>query len=216
MVPGPGTPSADCARRTEVAVTALTGGGCVVLVDDELVDGEADLVMAAQFATPRAIAFFVQHTSGLLCAPLTAGRADELGLRAMVGGGVAEGPPFTVSVDAADGVTTGTSAIDRARTLRVLADPQARAQELRRPGHVTPVLAEPPPAISRVRPAGGAAATVGLLRLARLTPVGVSAGLVTEDGVDLCRIPEAGEFAKRFELPTVSIADVLRCAGDPP
>ncbi|MQA96573.1 MAG: hypothetical protein GEV11_18700 [Streptosporangiales bacterium] len=125
------------------------------------------------------------------------------------------GPPFTVTVDAADGVTTGTSAIDRARTLRVLADPRTHAQDLRRSGHVTPVPVRTGPVGDGGRGPGGAEATVGLLRLAGLNPVGVSAGLVTEDGVDLCRTSAVGEFAKRQELPTVSVADVLRCSGDP-
>ncbi|MEU6560321.1 bifunctional 3,4-dihydroxy-2-butanone-4-phosphate synthase/GTP cyclohydrolase II [Nocardia nova] len=188
------------------ALDALTAGRPVVVVDDEDRENEGDLVLAAEFATPETIAFVVRHTSGVLCVPMPGPDLDRLALPPMTA--VNEDPKgtaYTVSVDAAAGVSTGISAADRARTMRVLADPRTVAADLTRPGHVFPLRAHPRGVLGR---AGHTEATVDLLRAAGLRPTGVIAEVVDDDG-SMARLPRLLTFARAHDLPIVSIADLI-------
>ncbi len=190
----------------EEALAAIRQGRMVIVVDDEDRENEGDLVMAAQFATPEAINFMIKEARGLLCVPLPKGRADRLGLRPMVE------PPrdhhetaFTVSVDAREGITTGISAPDRARTVRLLADPRASPDDFVSPGHVFPLVAREGGVLRR---AGHTEAAVDLCRLAGLEPVGVICEIMNEDGT-MARLPDLKRFAEEHGLPILTIADLI-------
>ncbi|GAB2680961.1 bifunctional 3,4-dihydroxy-2-butanone-4-phosphate synthase/GTP cyclohydrolase II [Nocardia goodfellowii] len=190
----------------EAGIAAVASGGLVVVVDDENRENEGDLVLAASMATPETIGFMVRHTSGVLCAPMTGAELDRLRLPPMAS--VNEDPKgtaYTVSVDAAEGVGTGISAADRARTVRVLADSRTQARELTRPGHVFPLRADPDGVLGR---AGHTEAAVDLSRLAGLPPAGVIAEIVRDDG-SMARLPELIAFARTHGLPIISIADLI-------
>ncbi|WP_330254607.1 bifunctional 3,4-dihydroxy-2-butanone-4-phosphate synthase/GTP cyclohydrolase II [Nocardia sp. NBC_00565] len=190
----------------EAALAAVAAGGMVVVVDDEDRENEGDLVLAAALATPESIAFMVRHTSGVLCAPLPGADLDRLRLPPMTP--VNEDPKgtaYTVSVDAAAGTTTGISAADRAGTVRALADPRTRPDDLTRPGHVFPLRAHPSGVLGRP---GHTEAAVDLTRLAGLRPAGVIAEIVREDG-SMARLPQLLEFAETHALPIISIADLI-------
>ncbi len=190
----------------DVAIAALREGRPVIVVDDEGRENEGDLVMSAQLATASWIAFLVRHTSGYLCAPLTAARADELALPLMVLENEDERQTaYTVTVDAADRSTTGISADDRAHTLRVLADPASTPASLRRPGHVVPLRAVEGGVRERK---GHTEATVELLQLAGLAPVGVIGELVEDDG-EMRRLPSLIRFGEEHDLPVITIEDLV-------
>lgn len=195
--------------RVADAVAALKDGTPVLVAD--AVDGkhEYDVVLPAALAGPRWTAWTVRHTSGFLCAPLTTHRAGELGLPPMVERN--EDPrrkAYTVAVDAADGISTGISAADRARTARVLADPQARPADLRRPGHVVPLRARPGGVVER---AGCTEAGVDLCRLAGLPPVALSAGLVADSdkATSMAGPDDVARLAARHDVPVVDIAELV-------
>ncbi|MEV0339365.1 bifunctional 3,4-dihydroxy-2-butanone-4-phosphate synthase/GTP cyclohydrolase II [Nocardia sp. NPDC050713] len=190
----------------ETAIAAIAAGGMAVVVDDEDRENEGDLILAAELATTESIAFLVRHTSGVLCAPMAGPDLDRLSLPPMTP--VNEDPKgtaYTVSVDAAHGVSTGISAADRARTLRLLADARTRANDLTRPGHVFPLRAHPSGVLGRP---GHTEAAVDLARLAGLRPAGVIAEIVRDDGA-MARLPELREFARAHGLPIISIADLI-------
>ncbi|WP_405219426.1 3,4-dihydroxy-2-butanone-4-phosphate synthase [Agrococcus sp. Ld7] len=190
----------------DVALTALREGKPVIVVDDEGRENEGDLIMSAQLATSEWIAFMVRHTSGYLCAPLTAERADDLGLPLMVLDNEDERQTaYTITVDAADRSTTGISADDRAHTLRVLADPGSDTSSLRRPGHIVPLRAVAGGV--RTRP-GHTEAAVELMQLAGLSAVGVIGELV-EDAGEMRRLPSLLAFGEEHDLPVVTIADLI-------
>lgn len=190
----------------DVALQALRERKPVIVVDDEGRENEGDLIMSAQLATAEWIAFMVRHTSGYLCAPLTAERADELGLPLMVLENEDERQTaYTITVDAADRSTTGISADDRAHTLRVLADPDSDATSLRRPGHIVPLRAVEGGV--RARP-GHTEAAVELMQLAGLSPVGVIGELV-EDSGEMRRLPSLIAFGEEHDLPVITIADLI-------
>jgi 3,4-dihydroxy 2-butanone 4-phosphate synthase/GTP cyclohydrolase II len=192
----------------EEAIAAIGRGEMVVVVDDEDRENEGDLVMAAQAATPERIAFFLAHTSGVICAPLLPERADRLQLPLMVAANTeAQRTAFTVSVDYRHGTTTGISAADRASTIAALIDPATRASDLNRPGHIFPLRYRPGGVLKR---AGHTEATIDLVRLAGLAPAGVLCEVVSEDKAEMARLPELERFAKRFDLPLISIADLIR------
>ena len=192
----------------EVALAHLANGGIVVVADDENRENEGDLIMAADAATSESIAFFVRHTSGVICAALPGEACDALDLPLMV-------PPaanadqfrtaFTVTVDLAAGTTTGISASDRAATLRALADPATAAVQLNRPGHIFPLRARTGGVLERP---GHTEAAVDLARLAGRSPAGVLSELVLDDG-SMARLPHLIEFAHEHGLPLISIADLI-------
>jgi 3,4-dihydroxy 2-butanone 4-phosphate synthase/GTP cyclohydrolase II len=188
------------------ALAALRDGRVIVVVDDEDRENEGDFVVAAEHATAETINFLSKHGRGLVCFAATRERLRALDLGPMVAENTAPlGTSFTVSVDAAAGTTTGISAHDRARTVRVLIDPAARPRDLARPGHVFPLQAQPGGVLQR---AGHTEAVVDLCRLAGLSPAGVLCEILDEDG-SMARLPRLREMADRFGLLVVSIADLI-------
>ena len=169
------------------AIAAIGRGEIVVVVDDEDRENEGDLIMAAEFATPEKIAFFVRHTSGLICIPLTGDRLDELDIPLMVKDNTeAQRTAFTYSVDATTGTSTGISAADRAATIQALIDPGTRPTDLARPGHIFPLRYADGGVLKR---AGHTEAAVDLARMAGLYPAGVLCEVVNEDGT-MARVPD--------------------------
>ena len=191
----------------EDAVAAIGRGEIVVVVDDEDRENEGDLIMAAEFATAEKIAFFVRHTSGVICMPLTAERADELDLPLMVHDNTeSHRTAFTVSVDFRHGTTTGISAADRAATIQALIDPATRPKDLARPGHIFPLRYREGGVLKR---AGHTEASVDLARMAGLYPAGVLCEIVNEDGT-MARVPDLEKFCAEHDLLMISIADLIR------
>ena len=188
------------------AIEAIAAGRPVVVVDDEDRENEGDLVAAAQSATTEMLAFMIRYTSGVICVPMMGADLDRLALPPMTAVNEdAKGTAYAVSVDARDGVSTGISAADRARTVRVLADSATEPWEVTRPGHVFPLRAAPGGVLTR---AGHTEAAVDLARLAGLNPAGVIAELVNDDG-DMMRAPSCREFADEHGLVMISIADLI-------
>ncbi len=188
------------------ALEALRAGRPVIVADSPDRENEADVILAAQSATPDWVAWTIRHSSGYLCAPMPAARADALDLPLMVPH--SQDPrrtAYTVTVDAATGVTTGISAADRARTLRVLADPASGRGDLIRPGHVLPLRAVPGGVLHR---AGHTEAAVDLCRLAGLEPVGAIAELVNDDGT-MVRLGAAARLAESEGLVLLTIEDLV-------
>jgi 3,4-dihydroxy 2-butanone 4-phosphate synthase/GTP cyclohydrolase II len=192
----------------EKAIAAVGRGDIVIVVDDEDRENEGDLIMAAEFATPETIAFFVKHTSGLICAPITNERADQLDLPLMVAINTeAQRTAFTVTIDYRHGTKTGISAADRARTIRALIEPETRPNDFARPGHIHVLRAREGGVLKR---AGHTEAAVDLARMAGLYPAGVLCELVTEDGLEMAQRPELERFAQEHGLLMISIADLIR------
>ena len=193
----------------ETALAAIADGGIVVVADDEDRENEGDLIMAAECVTAESLAFFVRHTSGLICVAVTGERCVELQLPQMVppsGNTEQHGTAFTCSVDLRHGTTTGISAADRAATIRALANPATRPEDLNRPGHVFPLRARPGGVLQR---AGHTEAAVDLARLAGRAPAGVLCELALDDGT-MARTADLAAFAKRHRLPLITIADLIR------
>lgn len=192
----------------EEAVQAIADKKIVIVVDDEDRENEGDLVMASEAATPENIAFFLAHTSGVICTPLEPQRADALDLPLMVVANTeAQRTAFTVTVDYRHGTTTGISAADRSATILSLIDPETRPTDLNRPGHIFPLRYRPGGVLKR---AGHTEATVDLARMAGLTPAGVLCEVVTADKSGMARLPELEAFAEEHGLPLISIADLIR------
>ncbi|QJY47552.1 bifunctional 3,4-dihydroxy-2-butanone-4-phosphate synthase/GTP cyclohydrolase II [Pseudonocardia broussonetiae] len=188
------------------AVAALAAGRMVVVVDDADREDEGDLVLAAATVTAEQVAFVVRHTTGIVCAPMPAERVEALHLPQMVADNTdAHGTAFTVTVDHLDS-GTGVSAADRARTLRALADPATRPDELRRPGHVFPLRARAGGVLER---AGHTEAAVDLMGLAGQVPVAVIGEIVAADG-SMARGEELRAFAAEHDLPVLAVADLVR------
>ncbi|HEX8273176.1 MAG TPA: bifunctional 3,4-dihydroxy-2-butanone-4-phosphate synthase/GTP cyclohydrolase II [Longimicrobiaceae bacterium] len=194
--------------RVEDALQDIRDGKMVIVADDEDRENEGDLVCAASAVTPEIINFMAVHGRGLVCVALTQERADELDLRPMSEFNTeAQGTAFTVSVDAAAkfGVTTGISAADRAKTIQVCIDPEAKPSDLRRPGHVFPLRARPGGVLRRV---GQTEASVDLARLAGLPPAGVICEILNDDG-SMARRPELEVFAQKHGLKFITVADIV-------
>jgi 3,4-dihydroxy 2-butanone 4-phosphate synthase / GTP cyclohydrolase II len=191
----------------ENAIDAIARGEAVVVVDDANRENEGDLIIAAEKTTPDTLAFMVRHTSGVICMPLEGTRLDELQLPMMVAENTtAYRTAFTVSVDAKRGTTTGISAADRTTTVHALIDPQTRPDDLARPGHIFPLRYREGGVLKR---AGHTEAAVDLARLAGLSPAGVLAEVVNDDGT-MSRLPELERFAAEHGLAMISIADLIR------
>lgn len=187
------------------AIAAIARGEAVVVLDDADRENEGDLIVAAELATPDLLAFMVQHTSGLICVGMAGELLDDLAIPMMVGGGDRQGTAFTVSVDLADGVTTGISAADRAATIRALADPTARPRDFVRPGHVFPLRARPGGVLER---GGHTEAAVDLVRAAGLAPAGVLCEIVRTDGT-MARWPDLHRFAAEHGLVMITIDQLV-------
>lgn len=191
----------------ERAIADIAAGRPVVVVDDEDRENEGDLIFAARRATPALMGFMIRHTSGVVCVPMLGADLDRLKLPPMTSvNEERRGTAYSVSVDARDGVTTGISAADRAHTVRVLSDSATEPYELTRPGHLFPLRAMSGGVLQRP---GHTEAGVDLARLAGLTPAGVLAELVHDDG-SMMRAPALREFADEHGLAMISIADLIR------
>jgi 3,4-dihydroxy 2-butanone 4-phosphate synthase/GTP cyclohydrolase II len=185
----------------------LRAGRMVVIVDDEDRENEGDLIMAAEMVRPQDINFMVTHARGLVCLSLTRERCRQLGLPPMVRDNTSShGTNFTVSIEAAEGVTTGISAYDRAHTIRTAVRPDASARDLSQPGHIFPLQAQPGGVLSR---AGHTEAASDLALLAGLEPAGVLVEILNPDG-SMARRPELEVFAREHGLKIGSIEDLIR------
>jgi 3,4-dihydroxy 2-butanone 4-phosphate synthase / GTP cyclohydrolase II len=194
--------------KIEDAVAAIGRGEIVIVVDDEDRENEGDLIMAAEFATPDKIAFFLHHTSGVICAPVTRERARELDLPLMVIDNTESmRTAFTISVDYRHGTSTGISAYDRAATIQALVDPSTRPADLLRPGHIFPLEAREGGVLKR---AGHTEAAMDLARMAGVYPAGVLCEIVNDKKDDMARVPELERFADEHGLLMISIADLVR------
>ena len=190
----------------EQALETLRAGKPVLVVDHRNRENEGDAIMAAQFASAEWIAWMVKHTSGFICAPMAESLANRLELPLMTNNNQDRyRTQYTVSVDAATGVTTGISASDRAKTLQILANPDSEPEHLIRPGHIIPLRAHPDGVFGRP---GHTEATVDLLKLAGLVPVGVIAEMVSENG-EMMRLPELLEVGEKEKLPVISIEQIF-------
>jgi 3,4-dihydroxy 2-butanone 4-phosphate synthase/GTP cyclohydrolase II len=191
----------------EEAIDEYRNGHFVIIIDDEDRENEGDLTIPAQFATPEAINFMARYGRGLICVPMTAERLEQLHIPMMVNHNDSHfGTPFSVSVEARSGVTTGISAADRARTTQVLIDPRTRPNDLVMPGHVFPLRAREGGVLVR---AGQTEATVDLCKLAGLYPSGVLCEIMNEDGT-MSRLPQLKRFAKRHDLKIISVTQLIQ------
>jgi 3,4-dihydroxy 2-butanone 4-phosphate synthase/GTP cyclohydrolase II len=189
------------------AIEAIRQGKIIIVVDDEGRENEGDFLAAAEKVTPEMINFMATHGRGLICAPLTESRCKELGLSAMVNNNTDPmETAFTVSVDLrGNGVTTGISASDRARTILSLVNPNTKPHELARPGHIFPLIAKQGGVLRRT---GHTEAAIDFARLAGFKPAGVIVEIMNEDG-SMARLPELVKVAKKFDLKLVSIEDLV-------
>ncbi len=193
--------------RIEDAIAAFAAGALIVVVDDEDRENEGDLIMAAEKAKPEQVAFMIRHTSGILCTPLTPEDAARLHLAPMVQvNNALQETAFTVSIDYRHGLTTGISADERTATIRALANNNSGAADFVRPGHIFPLIGKSGGVLVR---SGHTEAAIDLARLAGLSPVGLLAELVNDDGT-VKRLPELIAFAKAHKLRIVSIADLIQ------
>ena len=211
----PATDAALGLDPVEDAIRAMAAGRPVLVVDNEDRENEGDIIFAAQHATPALMGWTIRYSSGVICVPLSGERADALALPPMVAVNQdSKGTAYTVSCDAAVGVSTGISATDRALTARILADPAAGPASVTRPGHIFPLRAVNGGV--RERP-GHTEAAVDLCRLAGLEPVGVIAEVVYDDG-EMMRLDGLRAFAAEHGCPLISIEDLvayLEAAGTP-
>ncbi|MDO9354859.1 MAG: bifunctional 3,4-dihydroxy-2-butanone-4-phosphate synthase/GTP cyclohydrolase II [Solirubrobacteraceae bacterium] len=190
----------------EEAIEDIRAGKMIIVVDDEDRENEGDLVMASEFVTPEAINFMATQARGWICLTLTPERCEELGLELMTQKN--EAPletAFTVTIEAREGVTTGISAADRARTIQVAADPAKGKADIVVPGHVSPLKAKPGGVLERT---GHTEASIDLARLAGVTPSGVICEIMNEDGT-MARVPDLEPYAARHGLKMVTIADLI-------
>lgn len=188
------------------ALDTLRSGRMVVIMDDESRENEGDLVMAGQHITTDSMAFIIRHTGGVVCLALSNAVADQLDLPSMVRRNTSRlGTPFTVSIEAAQGITTGISAYDRAQTVRMAVHPVARPEDLRRPGHVFPLRAQDGGVLVR---AGHTEAAVDLCRLAGLREGAVISELMRDDGT-MMRTPDLTKFSEQCDIPMIRIADLI-------
>jgi 3,4-dihydroxy-2-butanone 4-phosphate synthase len=188
----------------EDALAAIVAGRPVIVADDEDRENEGDVILAAELATPEWIAWTVANSSGFICAPLSSVIADELDLPPMVEHSEdVRGTAYTITVDAAEGITTGISAHDRARTLRVLADPSSRRADLHRPGHVVPLRARPGGVRER---AGHTEAAIDLVTAAGLRPAAAICEIVDNSTGEMMRLPGLLDLGAREGVPVITIA----------
>lgn len=190
----------------EEAIADFREGKFVIVVDDEDRENEGDLIIAAEKITPEKVNFMLKHARGVLCAPITLSRCEELDLPHQVADNTSVlGTPFTVTVDKLEGCTTGVSAADRAATIRALADPASTPATFGRPGHINPLYAQDRGVLRR---SGHTEAAVDMARLAGLYPAGALMEIMTDDG-GMARLPELRKMADEFGLKLISIAELI-------
>ena len=190
----------------EEAIEDFRKGEIVIVVDDEDRENEGDMIIAAELITPEKVNFMLKHARGVLCAPITISRCDELDLPRQVSNNTSIlGTPFTVTIDKLEGCTTGVSAADRAATIRALADPASKPETFGRPGHINPLYAQDKGVLRR---AGHTEASIDLARLAGLYPAAALMEVMNEDGT-MARLPELKKIADEFGFKLISIADLI-------
>ncbi len=191
----------------EEAIEDIKNGKVIIVVDDENRENEGDFIAAAEMVTPEMINFMATHGRGLICAPLTEERCNELGLDMMVQNNtVLHHTPFTVSVDLiGHGCTTGISVHDRSKTIKALVNKETKTHDLGRPGHIFPLRAKEGGVLRRT---GHTEASIDLARLAGLQPAGILVEILNEDGT-MARLPQLVEVAKKFDLKLISIEDLV-------
>ena len=198
------TAAAETSVKT--AIERFRSGGIIIIVDDEERENEGDFAMAAEMVTPEAVNFMALHGRGLICVPMEKADLDRLDIPPMVDKNTAPlGTAFTVSVDALTGVTTGISAADRARTIKLLADEHSHSSEFTRPGHVFPLTYHDGGVLVR---SGQTEASVDLALLAGQRPAAVICEIMNEDGT-MARMPQLEEISSKYELPIVTVADLI-------
>ncbi len=191
----------------EDAVADIRDGKMIIIVDDEDRENEGDLVCAAEKVTPEIVNFMASHGRGLICLPMTEERCDQLQLFPQTAENTSSmGTAFTVSIEAREGVTTGISAADRATTILTAANPESRASDLARPGHIFPLRAKKGGVLVRV---GQTEASVDIARIAGLTPAAVICEIMNDDGT-MARLPELRVFAEKHALKIISVADLVK------
>jgi len=191
----------------EQTIQTVKKGRMIIIVDDEDRENEGDLMVAAEKVTPEIINFMTKHGRGLICLPLTRERLKELNLPLMVQDNTASfQTAFTVSIDAKEGITTGISAHDRAKTILTAIHPKTKANDLARPGHVFPLQARDGGVLER---AGQTEASVDITRLARLAPAGVICEIMNEDGT-MARLSQLKRFAQAHDIPILTIAELIK------
>lgn len=190
----------------EEAIKDFKEGKFVIVVDDEDRENEGDLIMAAEMITPEKVNFMLKNARGVLCAPITLSRCEELDLpRQVVDNTSVLGTPFTVTIDKLEGCTTGVSAHDRAATIKALADPKSTPQTFGRPGHINPLYAQDNGVLRR---SGHTEAAIDLCRLAGLYPVGALMEIMNEDGT-MARMPELQKLATEWGIKIITIAELI-------
>lgn len=190
----------------EEAIEDFREGKFVIVVDDEDRENEGDLIIAAEKVTPEKINFMLKHARGLLCAPITMSRCEELDLPHQVSDNTSMlGTPFTVTIDKLEGCSTGVSAADRAATILALADPNSKPETFGRPGHINPLYAQDKGVLKR---AGHTEASIDMARLAGLYPAAALMEIMSDDGT-MARLPELREMADKYGLKLISIADLI-------
>jgi 3,4-dihydroxy 2-butanone 4-phosphate synthase/GTP cyclohydrolase II len=191
----------------EQALKEIRAGHLIIIIDDEDRENEGDLMVAAEKITPEIINFMTRNGRGLICLPLTKKRLDELQLPLMVRENTSRfETAFTISIDAKEGVTTGISAYDRAKTVLAAIDPKTKPPDLVRPGHIFPLQARQGGVLAR---AGQTEAAVDLARLAGLNPAGVICEIMNEDGT-MARMPQLEKFSDKHHIPVLTIADLIQ------
>ena len=189
------------------AVADIRKGKMIIVVDDADRENEGDLVMAAEFATAEAVNFMAKYGRGLICVPLEEKRLNELGIEVLSeNGGGNFGTGWAMTIDLKEGVTTGISAHDRAKTIKALVNPKSRPEDFTRPGHVFPLRAKQGGLLVR---AGHTEAAVDLAKLAKLRPAGVICEIMNDDGT-MARTPQLIKFAKKHGLKICTIADLIK------
>ena len=193
-------------NTVEEALADFKEGKFVIVVDDEDRENEGDLIIAAEKITAEKVNFMLKHARGVLCAPITLSRCDELDLPRQVSENTSVlGTPFTVTIDKLEGCSTGVSAHDRAETIKALADAASTPQTFGRPGHVNPLYAQDNGVLRR---SGHTEATIDLCKLAGLYPAGALMEIMNDDGT-MARLPQLLEFAARYDLKVISIKDMI-------
>ncbi|OTA19886.1 riboflavin biosynthesis protein ribA/GTP-cyclohydrolase II [Xenorhabdus beddingii] len=193
-------------ERVERALAALRAGQGVMVLDDENRENEGDMIFAAETMTVEQMALTIRHGSGIVCLCLTEERRQQLNLPMMVENNSSQyQTAFTVTIEAAQGVTTGVSAADRITTIQAAIADNAQPNDLNRPGHVFPLRAQPGGVLTR---RGHTEATIDLVRMAGFKPAGVLCELTNDDG-SMARAPEVIEFAKLHDMPVVTIEDLV-------
>ena len=192
--------------RIEDALQDFKNGNFVIVVDDEDRENEGDLIIAAEKITPDKVNFMLKNARGVLCAPITISRADELGLPHQVEDNTSMlGTPFTVTIDKLEGCSTGVSTYDRAETIKALADPTSTPQTFGRPGHINPLYAQDNGVLRR---SGHTEAAIDLCKLSGLYPAGALIEIMNEDGT-MARLPQLAEKAKEWGMKLISIKDLI-------